>query len=46
VVQEAQGQGFDVTVTRTLSFPDGRTESQDFFTTYEARPRIVERGPS
>ena len=45
VVQEAAGQGFNVTVTRTLSFPDGRTESEDYFTTYVARPRIVERAP-
>jgi len=44
VVQEGQGQGFNVTVTRTLSFPDGRTESEDYHTTYVARPRIVERG--
>jgi len=44
VIQEGAGQGFDVTVTRTLRFPDGRTESEDFFTRYVARPRIVERG--
>jgi vancomycin resistance protein YoaR len=44
VIQEAAGQGFTVTVTRTLTFPDGRTESEDFTTTYVARPRIVERG--
>jgi len=44
VIQEGAGQGFDVTVTRTLTFPDGRTASEDLFTRYVARPRIVERG--
>jgi vancomycin resistance protein YoaR len=42
VVQEA-GQGFDVVVTRTLRFPDGRVETEDEFTRYLPQPRIVER---
>ncbi len=42
VVQQA-GQGFDVTVTRTLLFPDGRRERQEKHTRYLAQPRIVER---
>jgi vancomycin resistance protein YoaR len=44
VVQTGSGEGFDVTVTRTLTFPDGRVETEEIFTSYVARPRIVERG--
>lgn len=44
VVQAGGGQGFDVTVTRTLTFPDGRVETEDEVTSYMAEPRIVERG--
>jgi len=43
VVQSA-GTGFDVVVTRTLTFPDGRVEQEEIFTRYLAQPRIVERG--
>ncbi len=42
VVQEA-GEGFDVTVTRRLTFPDGRTRREEKFTRYLPQPRIVER---
>lgn len=45
VIQEGSGTGFDVTATRTLTFPDGRTETEEFSASYVARPRIVERGP-
>jgi vancomycin resistance protein YoaR len=44
VIQEGAGQGFQVTVTRTLTFPDGRVEDEAVTTTYVARPRIGERG--
>lgn len=44
-------EGFDITVTRTLVFPDGREESEKFFTRYLPEPRVIERntaspGPS
>ena len=42
VVQEA-GEGFDIVVTRTLRFPDGRVETEEEFTRYLAQPQIVER---
>ncbi len=42
VVQEA-GEGFDIVVTRTLRFPDGRVETEEEFTRYLPQPRIVER---
>ncbi|MBA2528648.1 MAG: VanW family protein [Euzebyales bacterium] len=35
--------GFDVTVTRTLRFPDGRVKSEDVFTRYSPQPRIIKR---
>ncbi len=44
VVQGGGGQGFDVTVTRTLTFPDGRVETEEEVTSYVAEPRIIERG--
>ncbi len=44
VVQGGGGQGFDITVTRVLRFPDGREEREEFFTRYVAEPRIIERG--
>ena len=43
VVQEAGGQGFDVTVTRILTFPDGETKREEVTTTYLAQARIIER---
>jgi vancomycin resistance protein YoaR len=43
-VTDSGGQGFDITVTRILRFPDGREEREQFFTRYLAQPRIVERG--
>lgn len=36
-------EGFDITVTRFLKFPDGRSESERFFTRYLPEPRTVER---
>jgi vancomycin resistance protein YoaR len=44
VVQEGGGQGFDVTVTRTRTFPDGRTDSEQFQTRYVATPTIIAQG--
>ncbi|MPZ88781.1 MAG: hypothetical protein GEU81_12050 [Nitriliruptorales bacterium] len=44
VVQEAEGEGFDVRVVRELRYPDGRAEEEEFFTRYVARPEIIERG--
>lgn len=44
VVQTSAGEGFDVTVTRTLTFPDGEARTEEVTTAYVARPRIVERG--
>jgi vancomycin resistance protein YoaR len=43
VVQSGR-DGFDITVTRVLTFPDGRVEREEEFTRYQAEPRIVERG--
>jgi vancomycin resistance protein YoaR len=42
VVQEG-APGFDVTVTRILRFPDGRQRRQEFRTSYDAQPKIIER---
>lgn len=42
-VTQNAGTGFDVVVTRTLRFPDGRVETEEFFTRYLPEPRIVER---
>lgn len=39
-------EGFDITVTRVLRFPDGRVEREHERTRYQAEPRIVEVGPS
>lgn len=39
-------QGFDITVTRVLRFPDGRVEREPERTRYRAEPRIVETGPA
>ena len=36
-------EGFDITVTRILTFPDGRTERERFFTRYLPEPRTIER---
>ncbi|HWH31918.1 MAG TPA: VanW family protein [Egibacteraceae bacterium] len=36
-------EGFDITVTRILKFPDGREERERFFTRYLPEPRTVER---
>lgn len=43
VIQEAGADGFDITVTRILRFPDGTTEEEEVTTTYLAQPRIIER---
>ena len=43
VIQEAGADGFDITVTRILKFPDGRVEREPVVTTYLAQPRIIER---
>ena len=43
VIQEAGAEGFDITVTRTMTFPDGRTDSEALFTRYLPQNRIVER---
>ncbi|MPZ73967.1 MAG: hypothetical protein GEU74_12185 [Nitriliruptorales bacterium] len=43
VIQEAGAAGFDVTVTRTLKFPDGETRREEIFTRYLPQPRIIER---
>ena len=42
VLQEP-GRGWDVTVTRRLRFPDGRTETEEIFTRYQPQKGIVER---
>ena len=42
-VTQSAGSGFDVVVTRTLTFPDGRVESEEYFTRYLPQPQIVER---
>ncbi len=44
VVQTGSGEGFDITVTRTRTFPDGRTDQQQFNTSYVARPEVIARG--
>ncbi len=43
VIQEAGAPGFDVTVTRILTFPDGETEEEAVTTTYLPQPKIIER---
>ena len=43
VIQEAGAPGFDVTVTRILRFPDGKTKREEETTTYLAQTRIIER---
>ena len=43
-VVQSPSPGFDVVVTRTLTFPDGRTEQEEIFTRYLPQPRIIERG--
>jgi vancomycin resistance protein YoaR len=43
VVQQGEGQGFDITVVRVKRFPDGHEERDQFFTRYMAKPTIVER---
>lgn len=45
VIQAGGRPGFDITVTRVLTFPDGRVEREEFKTRYLAEARIVERGP-
>lgn len=45
VVQEGN-PGFDVTVTRILRFPNGRERRQEFRTTYQPQPQIIERNSS
>jgi vancomycin resistance protein YoaR len=44
VVQEGGGQGFDITVTRTRTFPDGTSDQQTYSANYVATPRIIARG--
>jgi vancomycin resistance protein YoaR len=43
-VVQAGRQGFDITVTRILRFPDGEERREEVTTRYLAEPRIVERG--
>ena len=43
VIQEAGAGGFDVVVTRTLTFPDGTVKEEEIRTTYLAQPRVIER---
>ncbi len=43
VIQEAGSEGFDITVTRILTFPDGEVRREPVTTTYLAQPRIIER---
>jgi vancomycin resistance protein YoaR len=43
MVQQGEGQGFDITVVRVRRFPDGREERDEFFTRYMAKPTIIER---
>lgn len=45
VVQDGR-EGFDIVVTRVLTFPDGRVEREPERTRYLPEPRIVERGVS
>ncbi|HVM13358.1 MAG TPA: VanW family protein [Egibacteraceae bacterium] len=45
VVQEGR-EGFTITVTRVLTYPDGRVERQPQRTRYLPEPRIIERGAS
>jgi vancomycin resistance protein YoaR len=42
VVQDS-APGFDVTVTRILRFPNGQERRQEFRTTYQPQPQIIER---
>jgi vancomycin resistance protein YoaR len=43
VVQEGGSPGFDVVVTRTRRFSDGRVDREEFRTRYLPEPRIIER---
>ena len=43
VIQEAGSGGFDITVTRTLRFPNGTTKRDEVFTRYLPQPKIIER---
>ena len=43
VIQEAGSVGFDITVTRILTFPDGETKREEVTTTYLPQPQIIER---
>lgn len=42
---QAPSPGFDIVVTRTLTFPDGHTDEERIFTRYLPQPRIIERAP-
>ncbi len=44
VIQEGGGEGFDVTVTRTMGYHAGGADTESFTTSYVARPTIIERG--
>jgi vancomycin resistance protein YoaR len=44
-VVQSGGDGFDIVVTRSLRYDDGRSDTQEFFTRYLPEPRIIERGP-
>lgn len=44
VVQTGSGEGFDITVVRTRTFPDGRTDQQRFSASYVARPEVIAQG--
>ena len=43
VIQEAGSNGFTITVTRILTYPDGDTEREEVTTTYLPQPQIIER---
>jgi vancomycin resistance protein YoaR len=43
-VKQAGEEGFDITVTRVIT-QNGKTTRQEFFTRYDAEPKIIEFGP-
>ena len=43
-VLQSGSQGFDVVVTRRITYRDGDSTTEEYFTRYLPEPRIVERG--
>jgi vancomycin resistance protein YoaR len=43
-VLQSGSQGFDVVVTRRITYREGGSETEEYFTRYLPEPRIVERG--